>query len=159
MKGTEVPNLRRSSACGCTCVLTRNYRSVSRDSLMLAMRIVLFLPMQSSLKSFWHSITGLVQLIFSFPSWFHTPLLSYVSCFLSQITLCHDHSVHMSSVLQVQQLYTAGIALLEAYLLPLSNNQQSKIATSHVVQIHMHARFPWSKKWPTYHVAVPTGNL
>ena len=32
------------------------------------------------------------------------------------------------------------------------------MATSRVVQIHMHARFPWSKKWPTYHVAVPTGN-
>ena len=51
MKGTEVPNPRRSSACNCTCVLTRN-RSPSRDSLMLAMRIVLFLPMQSSLTSF-----------------------------------------------------------------------------------------------------------
>ena len=24
MKGTEVPNPRRSSACDCTCVLTRN---------------------------------------------------------------------------------------------------------------------------------------
>ena len=48
MKGTEVPNPRRSSACDCTCVLTR----LSRDSLMLAMHIVLFLPMQSSLTSF-----------------------------------------------------------------------------------------------------------
>ena len=65
MKGTKVPNPRRSSACDCTCVLTR----LSRDSLMLAMRIVLFLPMQSSLTSFWHSFTGLVQLIFSFPRW------------------------------------------------------------------------------------------
>ena len=27
----------------------------------------------------------------------------------------------------------------------------------HVVQIHMHAHFLWSKKWPTRHV-VPTGN-
>ena len=32
----------------------------------------LFLPMQSSLRSFWNSFTGLVQLIFSFSSWFHT---------------------------------------------------------------------------------------
>ena len=39
MKGTEVPNPRRSSACDCTCVLTRN-RSLSRDYPMLAMRIV-----------------------------------------------------------------------------------------------------------------------
>ena len=33
-----------------------------------------------------------------------------------------DHSVHMSCVLQVQHLYTAGIPLLEAYLLPMANN-------------------------------------
>ena len=71
MEGTEVPNPRRSSACDCTCMLIRN-RTLSHDSLMLAMRIVLFLPMQSSLTSFWRSFTGLVQLIFSFPSWFHT---------------------------------------------------------------------------------------
>ena len=51
MNGTKVPNSQRSSACDCTRVLTRN-RSLSCDSLMLAMRIVLFLPMQSSLTSF-----------------------------------------------------------------------------------------------------------
>ena len=39
MKGTEVPNPRRSSACDCTCVLTRN-RTLSCDSLMLGMRIL-----------------------------------------------------------------------------------------------------------------------
>ena len=62
MKGTEVPTLGAAvhalecqtlgaavHACDCTCVLTRS-RSLSRDSL--AMRIVLFLPMQSSLTSF-----------------------------------------------------------------------------------------------------------
>ena len=38
----------------------------------------------------------------------------------------HDHSVHMSSVLRVQQLYTAGIPLLEAYLLPMANTQIRK---------------------------------
>jgi len=32
------------------------------------------------------------------------------------------------------------------------------MAASNVVQIHTHARFPRSKKWPTYHVAVPTEN-
>ena len=37
-----------------------------------------------------------------------------------------DHSVHMSSVLQVQQLYTVGIPLLEAYLLPMANNRTHK---------------------------------
>ena len=32
------------------------------------------------------------------------------------------------------------------------------MATSHMVQIHTHVHFPQSKKWPTYYVAVPTGN-
>ena len=32
----------------------------------------------------------------------------------------------MSSVLQVQQFYTAGIPLLEAYLLPMANNRTHK---------------------------------
>ena len=50
----------------------------------------LLLPMQSLLTSFWHSFTGLVQVIFNFPSWFHT-IWFYCShtfhSFLSQITL------------------------------------------------------------------------
>ena len=45
----------------------------------------------SLLTGFWRSFTGLVQLIFSFPSWFHT-IWFYCSHtfhnFLSQITLC-----------------------------------------------------------------------
>jgi len=65
MKGTEVPNPQRSSACDCTCVLTRN-RSLTRDSLILACHAhsVLFLPVQSSLTSFWHSLKGLCNLSF-----------------------------------------------------------------------------------------------
>ena len=63
MEGTEVPNPRRSSACVC-CLTTIDHSAASsvlvpplaialpRDSLMFAMRIVLFLPMQSSLTSF-----------------------------------------------------------------------------------------------------------
>ena len=60
-----------------------------------------------------------------------------------------DYSVLMSSILQVQQLYTAGITLLEAWLLPMANNQthkerlsQNKMVATHVVQIHTHAYFP-----------------
>ena len=66
------------------------------------------------------------------------------------------------SVLQVQQLYTAGISSLEAYcqypIIELVSQPKNKMATSHVLQIHTHARFPQSKEWPTYRVAVPTGN-
>ena len=35
---------------------------------------------------------------------------------------------------------------------------KNKMAASHVVQIHTHPHFPQSKKWPTYHIAIPTGN-
>jgi len=72
-----------------------------------------------------------------------------------------------SSVLQVQQLYTAGIPLLEAYcqwpIIELAKNvsPRTEWPTSNKVQsflisdgpIHTHARFPRSKKWPTFHVA------
>ena len=50
------------------------------------------------------------------------------------------------------------------YLLPMANNQtrkenfQEQNGRKYVIQIHTHARFPRSKKWLTYHVAVPTGN-
>ena len=67
--------------------------------------------------------------------------------------------------------YRYNIFTLRAYLcwrhtycqwpiIELAKNVSSKnkTAASHVVQIHMHARFPWRKKWPTYHVAIPTGN-
>ena len=72
----------------------------------------------------------------------------------------HDHTVHMSSILQAQQLYTVGIPLLEAYCqwpiieLALNVSPKNKTAASHVVHIHRHARFLRGKKWPTYHVAV-----
>ena len=54
----------------------------------------------------------------------------------------------MSSVLQVQQFYIAGIPLLEAYLLPqwpiieLARNvsPKNKMAATHVVQIHTRSR-------------------
>ena len=59
----------------------------------------------------------------------------------------------MSSILQAQQLYTAGIPLLEAYSLPMANNRtrnerlsKNKTFASHVVKIPTHARFPRSKK-------------
>ena len=67
--------------------------------------------------------------------------------------------------------YRYNIFTLRAYLcwrhtycqcpiIELAKNVSSKnkTATSHVVQIHMHAHFPQRKKWPTYHVAIPTGN-
>ena len=68
----------------------------------------------------------------------------------------------MSSILQAQQLYTTGIPLLEAYLLPMANNwnrhNECLSAASHVVQIYTHARFLRSKttatKW-RFEVTMP----
>ena len=71
MKGIEVPNPRRSSACDYTCVI-RN-RTLSRDSLMLAM-CILFCSFPYKVHS-WVSDAvsqALCNLPFSFPSWFHT---------------------------------------------------------------------------------------
>ena len=100
---------------------------------MLAMRIVLFLPMQSSFTNFCRSFTGLVQLIFSFPiadfTLSDSTALTHFMLSLANYTLLslwierHDHSVHMSSILLAQQLYTVSIPLLEAYLLPMANNR------------------------------------
>ena len=146
---------------------------------------VLFLPIQSSLTSFWRSFTDLVQHIFSFPSWFHNiwfywshTIWFYWShtfhSFLSQITLCFSFgSKDMITAFTCLPSYRYSSFTLRAYLcwrhtycqwpiieLAKSVSPKSKIAASHVVQIHTHARFPRSKKWPTYHVglAVPTGN-
>ena len=68
MKGTEMPNPRRGSAGDCTCYYAHSVLFLPMHSLvkgfrlshalcilshsLLAMHIVLFLPMQSSLTSF-----------------------------------------------------------------------------------------------------------
>ena len=127
MKGTEVPNPRRSSACGCTCVLIRN-RTLSRDSLMLTMRIP-FCSCPCKVRSRVSDALSqaLCNLSLAFLADFTLsdstgPIRFVVKLFsLANYTLLfvwierQDYSVHMSSVLQVQQLYTAGIPLLEAY--------------------------------------------
>ena len=125
MKGTEVPNPRRSSACDCTCVLTRN-RSLCHDSLMLAMRIVLFLPVQSSLTSFWRSLKGLCN--FSFPSWFHTdstPFMRFIafsrklhSAFRLDQKTWSQHS-HVFCLTDTAALH-CGHTFVGGYLLPYS---------------------------------------
>ena len=85
-------------------------------TLMLAMR----LPMQSSLMNFWRSFTGLVQLIFSFPSWFHT-IWFYCShtfhSFLSQITLCFSFgSKDMITTFTCLPSYRHSSFTLRAYI-------------------------------------------
>ena len=124
MKGTEVPNPRRSSACDCICVLTRN-RPLPCDSLMLAMHI-LFCSCPCKVRSRVSDALSqaLRNLSLAFLANFTLPdsICFTVKLFsLANYTLLfiwierQDHSVHMSSVLQVQQLYTVGIPLLEAY--------------------------------------------
>ena len=81
---------------------------------------VLFLPIQSLLTSFWRSFTGLVQLIFSFPSWFHT-IWFYWShtfhSFLSQITFCFSFgSKDMITAFTRLPSYRYSSFTLRAYL-------------------------------------------
>ena len=162
-----MPNPRHSIGCDCTCVLTRN-QTPSRDSLMLAMRILFCScpckvcsrvsdALSQALRNL--SLAFLADFTLSDST---APIRFVVKLFsLANYTLLfvwiesQDYSVHMSSVLQVQQLYTAGIPLLEAYYQwPFSNNRTckeclspNKVATSNVVLIHTHEHFSRSKKW------------
>ena len=127
---------------------------------------VLFLPMQSLSRVSDALSQALCNLSLAFLADFTlsgstAPIRFIVKLFsLANYTLLferQDHSVHMSSVLQVQHLYTAGIPLLEAYLLPMANNRarkecfwpiielvknvspKNKMATSHVVHADSYA--------------------
>ena len=117
-----MPNPRRSSTCDCTCVLTRI------DHCLVTL---------SCLPCTFCFVPAYAKFAHEFLTLFHRPCVTCISlAFLADFTLSdstalthfnwierHDHSVHMSSILQAQQLYTAGIPLLEAYLLPMANNR------------------------------------
>ena len=127
----------------------------------------------------------LVQLIFSFPSWFHT-IWFYCShafqSFLSQITLCfwskdsiaftglpsyrsftlraylfwgHTYSLTANDKYLNSQrtslLFSHSQTLREATSLPSENKLSGRYprGQSSKFQIHTHARFTRSKKWPT----------
>ena len=121
----------------------------------------LFLPMQSLLMSFWRPLTSLVQLIFSFPSWFHT-IWFYCShmfhIFLLQITLCFSFGSkdmitaficlpsYSSAVLHCEHTFLGGILTV---FLPMTNTEaksqrtslpsENKMATINMVEIYTHA--------------------
>ena len=111
-------------------------RTLSRDSLMLPMPI-LFCSCPCKVHSRVSDALSqaLCNLSLAFLADFTlsdstAPIRFIVKLFsLANYTLLfvwierQDHSIHMSSILQVQQLYTAGIPLLEAYLLPMANRQ------------------------------------
>ena len=164
MKDTEVPNpwrSRLSHACHMHSVLFLPMHSLLKGfrlSHACFVHSVLFLPIQSSLTSFWRSFTDLVQLIFSFPSYFtlsdSTDLIRFIA-FVSQITLCFSFgSKDMITAFTCLPSYRYSSCTLRAYLcwrhtycqwpiIELAKNvsPKNKIAASHVVQIHMHARF------------------
>ena len=64
MKGTEVPNPRRSNACDCTCVLTRIDHCLV--TLMLAMHIL-----------FCSCLPGYAKFTHEFLTLFHRPSATY----------------------------------------------------------------------------------
>ena len=113
-----MPNPRRSSACDCTCVLTRN-QSLSHNSLMLAIALFCSCPPKVHSRVSDALSQALFNLSLAFLADFTrsdstAPIRFIVKLnSVANYTLLikrQDHSVHMSSVLQVQQLYTAGIA-------------------------------------------------
>ena len=65
MKGTEVPNPRRSNACDCTCVLTRIDHCLV--TLMLVMHIL-----------FCSCLPGYAKFAHEFLTLFHRPSATYL---------------------------------------------------------------------------------
>ena len=128
MKGTKVPNPRRSSACDCTCVLTRiDHCLVTLSCLPCTFFCSSLCQVRSRVSDALSQALCKLSLAFLADFTLLILLPSYVSkVSLAKYTLLfvwnerHDHSVHMFSVLQLQQFYTAGISLLEAYLLPMA---------------------------------------
>ena len=139
MKGTEVPNPQRSSACDCTCVLTRI------DQIDHCLVTLPCLP-----------CAFCCLVIFSFPSWFHS--------FLSQITLCFSFgSKDMITAFTCLPSHKHSSFTLRAYLcwrhiycqwpiIELAMNVSPPLATwSRFIRMRV---FRGVKKRPTYRVAV-----
>ena len=162
-----------------SCLLCAFYLALSSAQFAqrfqtLSCASVLFQPMQRSLTSFWRSFTGLVQFIFGFPSWFHTIWFYCSHTFHSFSRKLHSafhldrktwsqrsHVFRLTGTAALHCGHTCtfvGGILTANGELAKNVSPKNKMAASHVVQIHTHARFPRSKKWLTYHVAVPTGN-
>ena len=124
-----MPNPRRSSACDCTCVLTRiDHCLVTLSCLPCAF---CFVPAYAKFVISDALSQALCNLSLAFLADFtlsDTTALTRFIAFSRKLnsTFCLDRktSVHMFSVLHAQQFYTAGIPipLLEAYLLPMANN-------------------------------------
>ena len=110
--------------CSCLCTVcskVSDSHAGFRHSILFfaCYAYCLFLPMQSSLTIFWRYSQASCNLSLAFLADFTALIRFIVFIWIKR----HDHSVHMSSVLQVQQFYTMGTPLLEAYLLPMANNQ------------------------------------
>ena len=128
MQGTEVPNPRQISARDCTCVLTRNTYGSSRISVKSARKAKdkLHRACERASETRERTLHGQEQTECAWQAWeSHETVINFIvnSANYTLLIERQDHRVHMSSVLQVQQLHTAGIPLLEAYLLPMANRQ------------------------------------
>ena len=130
MKDTEVPNPRHSSACDCTCVLTRIDHCLvnNRSCHACQMCLVLFLPVQSLLMCFRSSLTRFAdRLSLSFPT--NNPssdskaFLRFIAfsgsptavhcAFLSSMRR-HGHSRHKLISSRAQRYYTVHIPFSDA---------------------------------------------
>ena len=141
MKGTEVPNPRRISACDCTCVLTRIDHCLVTLSCLPC---TLFCSCLCKIRSQISYALSQALCNLSFSSWFHT---IWFYCFLSPSSFT----------------LRAHLCCMEAYLLPMVNNRTSNerpgspplAAWSRFIRMCV---FCGVKKWPTYRVAVSRTN-
>ena len=154
MKGTEVPNPRHSSTFDCTCCHVHSVLFLPTHSLLKGFRLscfrysillfachayCLFLPMQSSLTIFLRYLCNLALA-------FLADFTAFIRFIVFSCIKRHDHSVHMSSVLHVQQFYTAGTPFWRHKLtycqwpiieLTMNVSPKNKTAASHVAQNHI----------------------
>ena len=147
MKGTEVPNPWRRSACDCTCVLTRTdhcthcsvpaYEQFApRFQTLTCLPCALyFVPAYaSSLTSFWRSITSLVQLTRTFLADFtlsdSTALIGFIA-FSRKLhsTFCLDRRTWSQRSHVFRLTGTAALHCGHTFvggILPMANNRTRK---------------------------------
>ena len=149
MKGTEVPNPWRSSAW------------LSRDFLILVMRILFrfcLCKVRSqalcNLSLAFLALSGSTALIrfLAFSRKLHSAFR------LDRKTRSqHSHVFCLTSTAALHCGHTFVGDILTA-IWPIVNSQRTALPRTKWLLAMMHTRFPRSKKWPNYHVAVPTGN-
>ena len=160
MKGTEVSNPRRSSACDCTCVLTRT------DHCLVTLSCACLCKVHSRISDALSQ--ALCNLSLAYPDFTLSDTIALIafSCKLHSAFRLDRNG--MITAFTYLPSYRHSSFTLRAYLcwrhtycqwpiieLAMNVSPKNKMAASHMVQNHIHmCVFCGVKKWLTYHVAV-----